>query len=66
MLLVASISRHKLCITCAFFDFFSKSIFYQKLFLIVVINLTTGGPLYTCLVNLESIVYIDIFYCAGI
>ena len=37
---------------CGFFVLFSKIIFNQKLFLIAAINLTTRGPLYTCLVDI--------------
>ena len=37
---------HKLCV----FDYFwSKIIFSENYFLIAAINLTTWGPLYTCL-----------------
>ena len=51
MVFVAKIIRHKLCIINAFFDFFVKKIIFDKnYFLIAGINLTTWGPLYTCLV----------------
>ena len=50
MKFVASI-RHKLCMTYAFFDFFCLNIIFDKKnFLIAEINLTSRGPLYTCLV----------------
>ena len=48
---VASITRNKLCIIYAFFEyFFQKSFFTENYFLIAAINLTYWGPLYTCLV----------------
>ena len=51
MVFVARIIRHKLCMIYAFFDFFcSKVILSKNHSLISVINLTTRGPLYTCLV----------------
>ena len=34
----------------AFYYFFQKSLFAENYFLIAAINLTTRGPLYTCLV----------------
>ena len=48
MVFVASIIRHKLCMIYAFFDFFSKMIFDQKIY--SEMNLTTLGSLYICLV----------------
>ena len=49
---VARIIRHKLCIIYAFFDFFvQKSFLTKNCFLTAERNLTTRGPLYTCLVQ---------------
>ena len=49
---VASTIRNSLCIIYGFFYyFFQKSLFTVTYFLIAVINLTTWGPLYTCLVS---------------
>ena len=51
MVFVARIIRHKLCMIYAFFDFFvQKSFLTKNYFLTAEINLTTRGPLYTCLV----------------
>ena len=51
MVFVARIVRHKLCMVYAFFDFFvQKSFLTEIYFLTAEINLTTRGPLYTCLV----------------
>ena len=51
MVFVARIVRHKLCMSYAFFYFFcSKIIFDQNYFLTAEIDLTSRGPLYTCLV----------------
>ena len=52
MVYVASIISHKLCMIYAFFSFafVEKSFLTKKFFLCVEINLTTRGPLYTCLV----------------
>ena len=41
-----------------FYYFFQKSLFAENNFLIAAINLTTWGPLYTCLVFLS-------FLCHG-
>ena len=54
MVFVARIIRHKLCMIYAFFDFFvQKSFLTKNYFLTAEINLTTWGPLYTCLVVLH-------------
>ena len=51
MLLVTSIICHKLFIIYMFLDFIcSKIVLNQKVFSEAAINLTTRGPLYTCLV----------------
>ena len=48
---VASIIRNRLCMIYGFFIIFFKNLFLLKIiFLITAINLTTRGPLYTCLV----------------
>ena len=48
---VARIMRHKSCMICAVFDFFvNKSFLTKNYFLTAELNLTTWGPLYTCLV----------------
>ena len=52
MVFVARIIRHKLCMIYAFFDFFvQKSFLTKNHFHTAEINLTTEGPLYTCLVE---------------
>ena len=49
--IIGPLIRYKLCISYAFFDyFFQRSFFTENHFLITAINLTTRGPLYTCLV----------------
>ena len=51
---VARIIRNRLCIVYGFFYyFFQKSLFAENYFLIAAINLTTRGPLYTCLVQIS-------------
>ena len=51
MVFVARIIRHKLRMFYAFFDLFvQKSLLNKNDFLTAEINLTTLGPLYTCLV----------------
>ena len=51
MVFVARIIRHKLCMKYAFFDFFVQKLSLAKnYFLIAKMNLTSRGPLYTCLV----------------
>ena len=53
---VASLIWNRLCIIYVFFDnFFQKSFFTKNYFLIVAINLTTRGPLYTCLVDFDHL-----------
>ena len=49
---VARIIRYKSCMICAFFDIFfvQKSFLTKNYFPTAEINLTTRGPLYTCLV----------------
>ena len=55
MVFEARINRHKLCTIYAVFDFFVQKLFLTKnYFLIAAINLTTRGPLYTCLVAPEN------------
>ena len=50
MVSVARIIRHELCMIDAFFNFFIQKLFLTKnYFLTADINLTTRGPLYTCL-----------------
>ena len=52
MVFVARIIRHKLCMIYAYFDFLvQKSFLTKNYFLIDEIDLTTQGPLYTCLVQ---------------
>ena len=54
MVFVTSIIRHRLCITYAFLIFFVKKSFLTKNYIVIaVINLTTRGPSYTCLVLYE-------------
>ena len=52
MVSMATIISHWLCMIYAFFlfVFVQKSFLIKKIFLYVEINLTTRGPLYTCLV----------------
>ena len=51
MVFVARIIRHKLCMIYAFFDVFvQKSFLTKDYFLTSEIDLTTLGPLHTCLV----------------
>ena len=50
MVFVERIIRHKLCMIYAFFV--QKSFLTKKFLLFAEINLTTQGPLYTCLVSL--------------
>ena len=58
MVFVARIIRHKLYMIYAFFDFLcSKIILTKNYFHTAEINLTTRGPLYTCLV---------LFFCSKI
>ena len=40
---------------CGFYYFFQNLLFAENYFLIAVINLTTRGPLYTCLVVDRSV-----------
>ena len=55
MVFVARMIRHKLCMIYAFFDFFvQKSFFTKNYFRTAEMNLTTRGPLYTCLVHLNN------------
>ena len=64
MVFVASIIVHELCLMCAFFDYcFQKSFFTKNYFLIAVINLTTRGPFYTCLVYSILLRFIIWVYC---
>ena len=52
---VASMIRNRLCMIYVFFYYFCpKSFFTENYFLIAAINLTTRGPLYTCLVSLGT------------
>ena len=50
MVFVLRIIRYKLCMVYAFSFFCSKIIFTKNNFLTAEMNLTTRGPLYTCLV----------------
>ena len=51
MVFVARIIRHKLCMIYAFFDYFFQKTFLTKSYSFTPeINLTSRGPLYTCLV----------------
>ena len=59
MVFMASIIRHKLCMIYALFYFFVQRSFLTKnYFLIAEINLTTWGPLYTCLVSVLLVILI--------
>ena len=49
MVFLAIIIRYRLCMIF----FVQKSFLTKNYFLIVEINLTTRGPLYTCLVSLD-------------
>ena len=60
MVFVARIIRHKLCMIYAFLDFFVQKSFLTKNFLTADINLTTRGPLYTCLVVFEILAYVSL------
>ena len=54
---VASIIRHNSCMIYAFLFFFvQKSFLTKNYFLTAEINLTTRGPLYTCLVLFVNII----------
>ena len=63
MVFVARIIRHELCMIYAFLNFFVQNSFLTKnCFHTAEINLTTRGPLYTCLVYDEYVLCLWYFF----